>query len=88
MLFDKYGIVYDGDELQLNSKEHKMAGFADYVGSGDATHVGMLKCYHKLSQYHHSPKLNIPSNTYDIFINQQRRILSTTSGHPGWWNDK
>ncbi len=86
--FDKYVIAYDGDELQQNSKEYEMAGFAGCVGSGDATHIGMLKCYYKLSQYHNSPKLNMPSRTYNIFVNHRRRILSTTSGHPGQWNDK
>ncbi len=65
-----------------------MVGFAGCIGSSNATHVGLLKCYYKQAQYHNSPKLGIPSRIYYIFVNHQTRILSTTSGNPGQWNNK
>ena len=30
----------------------------------------------------------MPSRTYNITVNHRRRILSSTRGHPGRWNDK
>ena len=58
------------------------------MSPGDATHVGMLRCYYKLKQYMMSHKLDMPSRKYNIHVTHRRRILYTTSGHPVRWNDK
>ena len=29
-----------------------------------------------------------PTRTYNMTVNHRRRILGTTKGHPGTWNDK
>lgn len=64
-----------------------MAGFAGCKGLGVATHVGMLWCKCKQAQYHNSPKLDMPSRTYDMLVNHSRKIQSTTSDHKGHWNN-
>jgi hypothetical protein len=68
--------------------EMTLAGFHGAVASSDATHIVMEKCKNFLKQYHLSPKTKHTSRTYNIAVNHRRRILSTTSGHPGRWNDK
>lgn len=68
--------------------EMNLAGFHGAVASSDATHIVMEKCKNFLKQYHSSPKTKHTSRTYNIAVNHRRRILSTTSGHPGRWNDK
>ena len=74
--------------ISESSYEYGIAGFPGCIGSQDATHVGMLRCQHRLKQYHDSFKLSTPSRTYNITVNHRRRILSSTRGHPGRWNDK
>lgn len=54
----------------------------------DATHVGMLKCFYRLKQFNESWKLKMPCRTYNTTVNHRRRILYSTRGHPGRWNDK
>ena len=87
--YDKY-VTLPANEEELNdcAAEYGMAGFHGCIGSVDATHIGMLKCWHKLAQYHDSFKLPMPSRTYNLTATHRRRILSTTEGHPGRWNDK
>ncbi len=53
-------IAYDDNKILETSVEYNMAGFRGCMGSGDTTHVGLLKCYYKLAQYLKSPNLNIP----------------------------
>ena len=88
-LFDKY--VYlpaSTEEAALCGREYGLAGFNGCIGSGDATHIGMLKCFYKLKNHHDSFKLNMPTRTYNMTVNHRRRVLSTTQGHPGRWSDK
>lgn len=77
----------DAQEAKEWSAEYTRAGFPGCLSSGDATHVGMLKCQFKLKQYMMSHKLDMPSRTYNIHVTHRRRILYTTSGHPARWND-
>jgi hypothetical protein len=74
--------------VKTNSKEYDVAGLPGCLGSQDATHIGMLRCQFRLRQYHNSFKLPMPTRTYNMTVNHRRRILSSTSGHPGRWNDK
>lgn len=87
--FQKYvTIPTSTDDILKSSIEYANAGLPGCVGSQDATHVGMLKCSYHLKQYHDSFKLNMPSRTYNLTVNHRRRIIYTTCGHPGRWNDK
>ena len=65
-----------------------MAGYPGYIGSMDATHVGMLKCYFRFKQFNDSWKLNMLSRTYNVTVIHRRKNIHTTSGHPGRWNDQ
>lgn len=87
--YEKYvRLPKDATEAMEWSSEYSRAGLPGCLSSGDATHVGMLKCQYKLKQYNMSFKLEMPSRTYNIHVTHRRRILSTTSGHPARWNDK
>ena len=66
----------------------KQAGFNGCIGSSDGTHIPMLKCTQWASNTHKGFKLNMPARTYNVTVDHSRRILSSTSGHPGTWNDK
>lgn len=88
-LYDKY--VYlpaTSEEARKCAEEYAMAGFPGCLGSGDATHIGMLRCFYKLRNHHMSFKLPMPTRTYNMTVNHRRRILCTTRGHPGRWSDK
>ena len=68
--------------------EMQTAGFHGALGSIDATHVVMLNCKFGERQAHLRFQLKQTSRTYNIVVNHRRRILSSTGGHPAWWNDK
>lgn len=73
---DKYvRFPENAEEAKAWSVEYSRAGFPGCVSSGDATHVGMLKCLYKLRQYNMSHKLQMPSRTYNIHVTHRRRIL-------------
>lgn len=65
-----------------------MAGFPGCVGSSDATHITIEKCSQRLRQFHKGGKSKSTTRSYNITVNHRRRILGTTRGHPGRWNDK
>lgn len=76
------------EEIADAMKEFKEAGFDGCIGSADATHVVMEKCSAKLKNQHLGGKLSQTARAYEITVNHRRRILSTTVGFPGRWNDK
>ncbi len=48
--FEENVIAYDDNKIIESCVNCNLAGFPGCVGSGDATHVGLLKCYYKLEQ--------------------------------------
>lgn len=87
-LYENHVILPEnGKQAQEWAEEYKMAGFPGCISSGDATHIGMLKCFYQLKQHNASYKLKMPSRTYNTHVNHRRRILHSTPGHPGRWND-
>ena len=66
----------------------KQAGFNGCIGSSDGTHIPMLKCTQWASNTHKGFKLNVPARTYNVTVDHSRKILASTGGHPGTWNDK
>ena len=64
------------------------AGFNGCIGSSDGTHVPMLKCSQWASNTNKGFKLNVPARTYNVTVDHSRRILHSTTGHPGTWNNK
>lgn len=88
-LYQKYVVLpRNNEELKQSSSEYELAGLPGCLGSQDATHIGMHRCQYRLRQYHNSYKLPMPTRTYNLTVNHRRRILSSTRGHPGRWNDK
>ena len=74
----------------LNDQESIFAlvGFNGCVGSSDGTHVPMLKCSQWAANNNKGFKLNVPARTYNVTVDHSRRILHSTTGHPGTCNDK
>ena len=88
-LYEKYvSLPEDGEEAKGGSAEYWAADFPGCISSGDATHIAMNRCYFQLKQHNYSHKLKSPSRTYNMHVTHRRRILHTTPGHPGRWNDQ
>ena len=64
------------------------AGMPGCVGSMDASHVLCERVPHDQAQEHKAFKINGTARTYNLVVNNNRKILSTTRGHPARWNDK
>jgi hypothetical protein len=69
-------------------KEFAQAGFHGCVASSDATHIAIEKCSYRLRQNHLGGKMLHTARTFNLSANHRRRILTTTQGYPGRWNDK
>jgi len=41
-----------------------------------------------MRQHHAGFKMSQTAHTYNLIVNHAHRILSTSCGHPGSWNDK
>jgi hypothetical protein len=76
------------EELRSHTHEFKLAGFPGCIGSTDATHIAIEKCSYRLRNNHFGTKQHLTTRTFNLTVNHRRRILSTTSGMPGRWNDK
>ena len=48
----------------------------------------MLSCPYWAQNMHRGFKLHCPARTYNVTVDHTRRIIGTTLGHPGTWNDK
>ena len=89
VLYDKYvGLPSSPSEIRNCMAEFATAGLHGAFGSTDATHVGMRNCPYGYQNLHDSFKLDMPTRTYNVTVNHRRKILSSTRGHPGRWNDK
>ena len=87
-LFKRYVVApASKEQAQTHQHEFHQAGMPGCVGSTDATHIAMLRCPSQLRNYNMGHKLDLPTRTYNLTTNHRRRILSTTTGHPGRWND-
>ena len=89
VLYKKY-VLDPVQMIHVKEREelYAIAGFNGCIGSTDATHVPMLSCPLWASNSHKGFKLNLPARTYNVTVDHCRRILGSTSGHPGSWNDK
>jgi Plant transposon protein len=76
------------EEIADAMAEFTEAGFDGCIGSADATHIIMERCSARLKNQHTGGKLSQTARAFEITVNHRRRILSTTVGFPGRWNDK
>ena len=65
-----------------------MSVFYGFIVSSDATHVFHHNCSDWAHNIHKSWKSKIPYRNYNIIVNHNRRILHSTNGHPGTYNDQ
>ena len=76
------------NSVEYQEKFFRLAGFNGCIGSSDATHIPMLKCPQWAHIAHKGFKLSVPARTYNVTVDHSRRIIGSTMGHPGTWNDK
>jgi hypothetical protein len=89
VLFDRYVITPStSDEVIKYIHEYDQDGFHGCIGSTDATHIMVEKCSARIRNAHMGFKMSHTARTYNMTVNNRRRILSTTRGHPARWNDK
>ena len=88
VLFKRYVVMpQNAEEGKIHMHKVELVGFPGCLGSTDATHIAVDKCYNLVRQLHKGPKLHLPSRTYDLTENHRHCILYTTSDHPSWLTD-
>jgi len=89
VLYNKY-VVYpkNFEEAKDHMKEYTVAGLPGALGSTDATHITTWQCEYNLRNNHLGGKSSSTTRSYNITVNHRRRILHSTRGGPGRWNDK
>jgi hypothetical protein len=75
-------------KAMLNMKEYSVAGFPGCVGSSDCTHIVTDQCEYNLKNNHLGAKNSLTTRTFNLTCNHRHRILHTTYGGPGRWNDQ
>jgi hypothetical protein len=75
-------------EALSNMKEYGEAGFPGCVGSSNCTHIVTDKCEYNLKNNRLGAKNSLTTRTFNLTCNHRRRILHTTHGGPGRWNDQ
>ena len=76
------------EELRECEHAYRIAGFPGCIGSTDSTHIPLDKVAFSLRQAHLGFKMSCTTRTYNLTVNHKRRILYSSTGHPGRWNDK
>jgi DDE superfamily endonuclease len=76
------------EEAADGTAEYAEAGFVGAVGSTDATHVLHERICYAGRQSHSGYKMPGTTRSYNLTVNHRRKILMSTSGSPGRWNDK
>ncbi len=74
-------------DAQTNMAEYAEVGFPGCVGSTDCTHITTERCEYNLKNNHLGNKSSHTTRTFNLMCNHRRRILHTTRGGPGRWND-
>ncbi len=75
-------------EAKSNMHEYSQAGFPGCVGSCDYTHIATKRCKYNLKNNYLGAKNALTTRTFNLTCNHRRRILHTTNGGPGRWNDQ
>jgi hypothetical protein len=89
VLFNKWVLTpVNLPEALSNMKEYSEAGFPGCVGSSDCTHIVTDRCEYNLKNNHLGAKNSLTTRTFNLICNHRRRILHTTHGGPGRWNDQ
>jgi hypothetical protein len=76
------------DDAMFHMAKYKLAGLPGCVGSIDCTHIVTERCKYNLKNNHLAFKSSNTTRTYNLTCNHRRRILHSTTGGPGRWNDQ
>ena len=76
------------DEASSHMAEYAAAGLPGCIGSIDCTHIVTERCEYSLKNNHLGFKSSNTTRTYNLTCNHRRRILHSTAGGPGRWNDQ
>jgi hypothetical protein len=76
------------DEVRDCKAEFEEAGYPGAFYSTDATHIICEKISARLKINHSGGKAAQTTRVFNISVNHRRRILATSDGCPGRWNDK
>lgn len=76
------------EEVEQHMHEFAAAGAPGAFASTDATNIVHELCNWKNRRAHIGFKSKHACRTYNMTVNHRRRILATTSGNPGSFNDK
>ena len=75
-------------KVEQHMHEFTHAGMPGAFASMDATHIVHERCKWKYKRAHIGHKSKHATRTYNLMVNHRRRILASTKGHPGSFNDK
>ena len=76
------------DEAKLNMVEYTESGLPGCIGSSDCMHILTEECQYNLKNNHLGGKSSNTTWTFNLMCNHQHRILHTTIGGPGCWNNQ
>ena len=76
------------EEAIRHMREFTVAGLPGALGSTDATHITMWNCVYNLRNNHLGGKSKSTTRSYNMTVNHRRRILHSTRGGPGRWNEQ
>ena len=80
--------THTDDELHSTMQLYSKLGLNGCVGSMDATHIQSCRIPSSLSHAHSSYKLNHPARSYNVTVDHSKKIIHTTRGFPGRYNDQ
>ncbi len=75
-------------EAQSNMHEYSMSGFPGCVGSSNCTHIVTDWCECNLKNNHLGAKNGLTTRTFNLTCNHHCRILHSTHGGLGRWNNQ
>ena len=76
------------EELAKHTSEFEISGMPGTNAFSDANSIIHERCAWRLRRIHKVGTSKHPTRTYNMTVNHRRRILGTTRGHPGSWNEK
>jgi hypothetical protein len=83
-----YSAPSTATEVQDHMHEMSLAGMPGCPGLTDLTHIMWHRCPYNHHQSHLGFKMLLMAQTYNLTVNHQRLILSSTQEYPARWNNK
>ena len=89
VLYERYVIApMNFEEAKRHMVEFTEAGLPGNVASADCCHVTSQMCEYNLRNNHLGPKSTHTTRTFSVSANHRKRVLHSTKGGPGRWNDQ